>query len=117
MEKRRGKGITWIRIRIMSTLGLGSEINRMARAFRNSEMDRTIKETSKMESRKVTATMSVNLAFIRETSRTETSVVKARLATQTAAPIKVNGAKECSQVTVSSHGPMETAIKANIQKV
>lgn len=117
MEKHRGMGIIWIRIRTMSMSGVGRKINHMVRVFRSLEMGRIIKATSKMELRKVTAIMYVNRVCIKETSKTGTSVVKAPLATRTAALIKVNGAKACSQATVSSPGQMETATKANTPRV
>lgn len=116
MERHRGMEITSIRIRITSIVDVGSGISLTARGLRSSEMGRIIKATSRMESRKVTVTMSVNPVSMRVTSKMATSVAKGPSATPTAAPTKVNGAKECSQVTASSRGPMETATKVNTPK-
>lgn len=116
MERHREKEITSIRIKITSTVEVGSGISHTAKAWRSSEMGRIIKATLRMESRRVTVTISVNPASMRVTSRMVTSVAKGPSATPTAAPIKANGAKECSQVMASSPGPMETATKGNTPK-
>lgn len=101
----------------MSTLEVGNGTSLTVKVFRSSATDRITKATSGTELKRAMATMSVNLACIRATSKRETSVAKAHLATPMAAPIKANGAKECSQATASSPGPMETDTKANIPKV
>ena len=116
MERHRETEITSIRIRITSTLEVGSEINLTARACRSSETGRITKATLRTESRKVMVIMSANPACIRATSKQETSVAKALLVTPTAAPTKVNGVKECSVATASSPGPMETDTKDNTPK-
>lgn len=116
MERHRGMEITSIRIRITSIVDVGSGISLTARGLRSSGMGRIIKATSRMESRKVTVTMSVNRVSMRVTSKMATSAAKGPSATPTAAPTKVNGAKECSQATASSRGPMETATKDNTPK-